>query len=66
MYGYLKPKDEEKQEEASKDIEVSNNQFFRGYYIYTQEEVLSLIQSVFIDMSNVCFCEWKADDSSSS
>lgn len=66
MYGYLKPKDEEKQEEASKDIEVSNNKFFRGYYIYTQEEVLSLIQSVFIDMSNVYFCEWKADDSSSS
>lgn len=66
MYGYLKPKDEEKQEEASKDIEVSNNQFFRGYYIYTQEEVLSLIQSVFIDMSNVYFCDWTADDSSSS
>lgn len=66
MYGYLKPKDEEKQEEASKDIEVSNNQFFRGYYIYTQEEVLSLIQSVFIDMSNVYSCEWTADDSSSS
>lgn len=66
MYGYLKPKDEEKQEEASKDIEVSNNKFFRGYYIYTQEEVLSLIQSVFIDMSNVYFCEWTADDLSSS
>ena len=66
MYGYLKPKDEEKQEEASKDIEVSNNKFFRGYYIYTQEEVLSLIQSVFIDMSNVYFCDWTADDSSSS
>lgn len=66
MYGYLKPKDEEKQEEASKDIEVSNNQFFRGYYIYTQEEVLSLIQSVFIDMSNVYFCDWTADGSSSS
>ena len=66
MYGYLKPKDEEKQEEASKDIEVSNNKSFRGYYIYTQEEVLSLIQSVFIDMSNVYSCEWTADDSSSS